>query len=161
MSLKRSQVEGKAFEMNVVCALVVSKRLVVLAAIIALLAHREMQFHTHQLRQIAPQKSLYGARELVVQRLAAHPVSQVAVSFAGHRLLDLSSDAHETRRLMLRRAYDHLLEVALGGIGSARTERADLKRQRDSFARDDYYTQLELLLVDLALLGREIRALED
>ena len=37
----------------------------------------------------------------------------------------------------------------------------ELKRRRESLARDDYYTQLELLLVDLALIGREIRALED
>jgi hypothetical protein len=33
----------------------------------------------------------------------------------------------------------------------------DLKRQRDSLPRDDYYARLETLLVDLALLGREIR----
>ena len=34
----------------------------------------------------------------------------------------------------------------------------DLKQQRDSMAHDDYYTRLEALLVDLALLGRDIRA---
>ena len=33
-----------------------------------------------------------------------------------------------------------------------------LKQQRDSLPRDSYYDQLELLLVDLALLAREIRA---
>lgn len=37
----------------------------------------------------------------------------------------------------------------------------ELKRRKQSLAHDDYYAQLELLLVDLALLGREIRALED
>ncbi|MBT8447732.1 MAG: C13 family peptidase [Gammaproteobacteria bacterium] len=36
-----------------------------------------------------------------------------------------------------------------------------LKRRRDGLAHDDYYAQLERLLVDLALLSREIRALED
>lgn len=38
---------------------------------------------------------------------------------------------------------------------------AALKRRKEGLAHDDYYAQLELLLVDLALLGREIRALED
>ena len=37
----------------------------------------------------------------------------------------------------------------------------DLKRRRESLVRDDYYAQLEILLIELALLGREIRALED
>jgi len=35
---------------------------------------------------------------------------------------------------------------------------SELKRRRDSLPRDSYYDQLELLLVDLALLSREIRA---
>ena len=34
----------------------------------------------------------------------------------------------------------------------------ELKRRRAGLARDSYYDQLELLLVDLALLSREIRA---
>jgi hypothetical protein len=36
-----------------------------------------------------------------------------------------------------------------------------LKRRRDELEHEDYYAQLERLLVDLALLGRDIRALED
>lgn len=35
---------------------------------------------------------------------------------------------------------------------------SDLKRQRESLPRVDYYARLETLLVDLALLSREIRA---
>jgi hypothetical protein len=35
---------------------------------------------------------------------------------------------------------------------------SDLKRRRESLPRDDYYARLEELLVDLALLSREIRA---
>ncbi len=34
-----------------------------------------------------------------------------------------------------------------------------LKRRRDTLARDDYYARLEQLLIDLARIGREIRAL--
>ena len=36
-----------------------------------------------------------------------------------------------------------------------------LKRRRDELEHDDYYSQLEHLLVDLALLSRDIRTLED
>ena len=36
-----------------------------------------------------------------------------------------------------------------------------LKRRREELEHDDYYARLERLLVDLALLGRDIRALED
>ncbi len=36
-----------------------------------------------------------------------------------------------------------------------------LKRQRDGMPRDSYYAQLETLLIDLALLSREIRAQGD
>ena len=36
-----------------------------------------------------------------------------------------------------------------------------LKRRRDEIEHEDYYAQLERLLVELALLGRDIRALED
>jgi hypothetical protein len=36
---------------------------------------------------------------------------------------------------------------------------SDLKRQRENLPREDYYSRLETLLVDLALLSREIRAL--
>ncbi len=38
---------------------------------------------------------------------------------------------------------------------------SELKRERDSLARDDYYARLEELLVELALLSREIRAQGD
>jgi hypothetical protein len=44
---------------------------------------------------------------------------------------------------------------------SLETAIADLKRQRDSLTRDSYYDQLETLLVDLALLNRELRARGD
>ena len=38
---------------------------------------------------------------------------------------------------------------------------SDLKRRRESFSHDDYYAELELLLVELALLNRQIRASGD
>jgi hypothetical protein len=62
-------------------------------------------------------------------------VPQVVVTFAGHRLLDPRSDEVETRRQLKRRAFDHLLTLALARIADAHVERADLVRQRDLLRR--------------------------
>ncbi len=57
-------------------------------------------------------------------------VAQVAVNFTAHRLLAVAGDAEQARRLMYRRAFNHILEAALERIVGERGERADLKRQR-------------------------------
>jgi len=62
-------------------------------------------------------------------------VQQVAVSFTGHRLLDPRGDEQETRRQLKRRAFDHLLSLALTRIAEVRIEREDLTRQRDLLRR--------------------------
>ncbi|MCO6412207.1 MAG: hypothetical protein J5I92_05630 [Thiogranum sp.] len=58
-------------------------------------------------------------------------VAQVAVSFRGHRLVDPTTSADETRRLLKRRAFDHLLSLALARIIDVKGERAGLNQQRD------------------------------
>jgi hypothetical protein len=60
-----------------------------------------------------------------------HDVAQVTVSFNKHRMVDPSDGEDETRRLLKRRAFDHLLTLALGGIAEAHGERGDLQRERD------------------------------
>ena len=67
-------------------------------------------------------------------------VAQVSVSFSGHLLLEPRTNDEDTRRFLKRRAFDHLLTLALGQITEARVEREDLKRQRDLLQR-----QLEAL----------------
>ena len=62
-------------------------------------------------------------------------VAQVTVSFSGHRLLEPRISEEECRRFLKRRAFDHLLALALGQITEARVERADLTRQRDLLER--------------------------
>lgn len=62
-------------------------------------------------------------------------VAQVSVSFDNHRLRDPSADAEGHRKLLRRRAFDHLLEIALGRIAATRQERADLARERDLLRR--------------------------
>lgn len=60
-----------------------------------------------------------------------HDVAQVTVSFGKHRFADPTADEQETRRLLMRRAGDHLLSLALGRIAESQGERRDLQRERD------------------------------
>jgi hypothetical protein len=60
-----------------------------------------------------------------------HEVAQVTVIFSKHRMVDPTSVEDDTRRLLKRRAFDHLLTLALGGIAEAHGERGDLQHERD------------------------------
>ena len=71
----------------------------------------------------------------LVGDLVRRDVPQVAVSFSGHRLLDPQATEAETRRQLKRRAFDHLLSLALARIGEVTVERAELKRERDLLRR--------------------------
>lgn len=62
-------------------------------------------------------------------------VAQVSVNFSGHRLLEPRTDEEESRRFLKRRAFDHILTLALAQIAEERVERADLARQRDLLRR--------------------------
>jgi hypothetical protein len=62
-------------------------------------------------------------------------VPQVTVSFSGHHLLEPHTIEQECRRFLKRRAFDHLLALALARIAEARVERADLTRERDLLQR--------------------------
>jgi hypothetical protein len=57
-------------------------------------------------------------------------VSQITVSMSDHRLLDPTADLAETRRLLKRRAFDHLLTLALAEITAAQHVREDLAQHR-------------------------------
>jgi len=59
-------------------------------------------------------------------------VAQLTVSFRNHRLVEVADREAETRRLLKRRAFDHLLSLALARIVEVREERADIARQRDA-----------------------------
>lgn len=62
-------------------------------------------------------------------------VAQVAVNFHNHRLLDPAETEEECRRLLKRRAFDHLLSLSLLRITEAKGERAELKHQNDLLRR--------------------------
>ena len=58
-------------------------------------------------------------------------VAQVTVSFGKHRLVDPTAAEDDTRRFLKRRAFDHLLSLALGSIAEGHGERRDLEHERD------------------------------
>lgn len=62
-------------------------------------------------------------------------VAQVAVNFRGLRLVDPHVNEAETRRQLKRRAFDHLLSLALSRIAEVQGERVGLNRQRDLLRR--------------------------
>jgi hypothetical protein len=57
-------------------------------------------------------------------------VAQTTVSFSKHQLLDPSRAEDEIRPLLKRRAFDHLLALALSGLATALAERGELERER-------------------------------
>ena len=62
-------------------------------------------------------------------------VAQTTVSLSKHQLVDPASAEAETRRLLKRRAFDHLLGLALGRMAATLVERAELERERDLLRR--------------------------
>lgn len=60
-----------------------------------------------------------------------HDVAQVTVGFSKHRLLDPAADEDQSRRQLKRRAFDHLLSLALAAMAGAQGERIELERERD------------------------------
>lgn len=62
--------------------------------------------------------------------LLVRDVAQVTVGMANHRLLDPSLDPTENRRMLMRRAFDHLLTLALGRIVATEQVRENLLARR-------------------------------
>jgi hypothetical protein len=68
-------------------------------------------------------------------------VAQITVSMSGHRLLDPTVDQNETRRLLKRRAFDHLLTLALARIAAIQDVREDLVQHRTTLQSKLNYLQ--------------------
>jgi hypothetical protein len=67
--------------------------------------------------------------------LVQREVARVSVNFTHHRLMDPAIDQDEFRHLLMRRAFDNLLTVALARLTQADELRAGLKRQRQALDR--------------------------
>jgi hypothetical protein len=62
-------------------------------------------------------------------------VAQTTVNFAHHQLVDPAATEEDTRRLLKRRAFDHLLTLALKRITATQNERAGLELERSLLRR--------------------------
>ena len=58
-------------------------------------------------------------------------VAQVSVSFRRHRVVDPATSEDDARRFLKRRAFDHLISLALWRLSEAKGERAELNHQRE------------------------------
>lgn len=58
-------------------------------------------------------------------------VPRITVSFEAHRLIDPTENEEETRRHLMRRAFDHLLGMALTRISILKSTREVLERHRE------------------------------
>lgn len=74
------------------------------------------------------ERAFFGAA--LAGEIIVRDVAQVSVGFGDHRLLDPAASEDETRRLLKRRAFDHLLSLALRRITGVKQEREHLERYR-------------------------------
>jgi DNA repair exonuclease SbcCD ATPase subunit len=57
-------------------------------------------------------------------------VPQTVVNFSGHRLVCLTDNEPDTRRELMKRGFDYLIEVALQGLASTRLQKQQLEQQQ-------------------------------
>lgn len=74
------------------------------------------------------EKTILGVE--LIGELLCRDVPQITVSFRNHRLIDPAVDEQQGRRQLKRRAFDHLISLALSRIIDAKGERAELTQQR-------------------------------
>lgn len=75
------------------------------------------------------ERQTFGA-DLVGETLV-RDVAQTTISFTAHRLLDPNTTVAKTRRQLKRRAFDHLLSMALSRISNLSDLRSGLQKRRD------------------------------
>jgi hypothetical protein len=63
--------------------------------------------------------------------IVQHDIPQIIVSFEAHRLIDPAINEYEARHKLKRRAFDHLLSIALRRITMVKTERKKLELHRE------------------------------
>ena len=57
-------------------------------------------------------------------------VPQTVVNFSGHRLVFLNDNEPDTRRELMKRGFDYLIEVALQGLAATRLQKQQLEQQQ-------------------------------
>lgn len=96
------------------------------------------EFKANNAATAGPVTALLAARRIekrtfgtaLVGEQVQSDVPLTTVSFDQHRLLELAGDEQETRRQLKRRAFDHLLSIALGHITERKEERDNLASRK-------------------------------
>jgi cell division protein FtsB len=57
-------------------------------------------------------------------------VPQTVVNFCNHRLVFLTDNEQDTRRELMKRGFDYLIEVALQGLAATRVQKQQLEQQQ-------------------------------
>lgn len=73
------------------------------------------------------EKQVFGME--IQHDMLRRDVPQVIVSFDAHRLLDPNDQEDESRRFLKRRAFDHLIALALHDVSTSRANRQELEKQ--------------------------------
>lgn len=74
------------------------------------------------------EKNILGVE--MVGEMLCRDVAQVTVSFRSHRLIDPAIGDDEARRMLKRRAFDHLISLALWRVIDAKGQRSELTQQQ-------------------------------
>ena len=69
--------------------------------------------------------------------LLQREVPQTVVNFCDHRLVFLTDNEPDTRRELMKRGFDYLIEVALQGLASTRVQKQQLEQQQATHLRRD------------------------
>jgi hypothetical protein len=75
------------------------------------------------------ERTVYGIE--LKGELLRREVLQIAISFSQHNVVEPAASEEAARHQLKRRAFEHLLYLALTRIGEVSLERTDLTRQRD------------------------------
>jgi len=85
------------------------------------------------LRMDREEKRVFGVD--IQGEVLRRDVAQRTVNFANHALLDPCGSEEETRRLLMRRAFDHLISLALHEVMESRRVRQELEQQYRLYQR--------------------------
>ena len=85
------------------------------------------------LRMDREEKRVFGVD--VQGEVLRRDVAQMTVSFSNHVLVDICDAEEDTRKLLMRRAFDHLVSLALHEVMESRRVREELEQQYRLYQR--------------------------
>ena len=93
----------------------------------------EPDYYIAMLRMDREEKRVFGVD--VQGEVLRRDVAQMTMSFSNRVLIDPQGSEEETRRLLMRRAFDHLISLALHEVMESRRVREELEQQHRLYQR--------------------------